>query len=73
MKDTSSWFAWVSENYQSLQVKYPGKWVAVHDNKVIAVGDTSEEADQKARLLVGSETRLLIEHIASGDLYVFVI
>ncbi|MFW9997065.1 MAG: DUF5678 domain-containing protein [Candidatus Odinarchaeota archaeon] len=71
MKDTSSWFAWVTENYQSLQEQYPGKWVAIHGNEVIAVGDTSEEADQKARLLVGPETRLLIEYIASGDLHAF--
>ena len=71
MSDVSNWFAWVTEHYLALQEKYAGKYIVVHNNKVVAVGETSEEAVHKARLLLGEDEQLLIEFIESGDIYAF--
>ena len=37
-------FAWLTNNSSDLYRKYAGKWIAVHDGKVIGVGDTAIEA-----------------------------
>ena len=42
-------FNWLVEHGQEIFEKYPGKWVAVHDGKIIGVGDTAPEAAAKAR------------------------
>jgi len=58
----------ISEQYIELQKKYPDKWVAISENKVIASGDSfgkvRAEAKQKAKAYV-------MEYILSGDLFVF--
>ena len=39
---------WLAENGLELSIKYPGKWIAVHDGQVIGVGDTLAEAGEQA-------------------------
>lgn len=39
---------WLAEHGLELSEKYPGKWVAVHDQEVIGVGDTLAEAGEQA-------------------------
>ena len=41
-------FAWLVENSTDLFQKYPGKWIAVRDGKVIGVGDTAPQAADEA-------------------------
>ncbi len=41
-------FAWLVEHSSDLFQKYPGKWIAVHDGKVIGVGDTAPQAADQA-------------------------
>ena len=36
------------ENNRLLNEKYAGKWVAIADGKLVAVGDTAPEAAEKA-------------------------
>jgi hypothetical protein len=49
MKTTD--FSWLAEHGVELHNKYAGKWIAVYDGEVIAVGDTATDvaalADQK--------------------------
>jgi len=58
----------IREQYIELQKRYPDKWVAISENKVIASGDSfgkvKAEAKQKAKVYV-------MEYILSGDLFVF--
>lgn len=42
-------FAWLVEHGPELDKKYAGKWIAVLDEAVIAVGDTAVEVDALAR------------------------
>lgn len=42
-------FNWLVENGPEIATNYAGKWIAVHDGKVIGVGDTAPEADAQAR------------------------
>ena len=37
-------FAWLIEHDAELHDKYRGKWIAVHDGKIVGVGDTAPEA-----------------------------
>lgn len=41
-------FNWLVEHGPELHRDYPGKWVAVHDGRVIGVGDTAVEAARLA-------------------------
>ncbi len=45
----SSDFAWLIEHGPEIFEKYAGKWIAVHDEEVIGVGDTATEAANQAR------------------------
>lgn len=42
-------FNWLVENGPEIVERYAGKWIAVHDGKVIGVGETAPEADAQAR------------------------
>ncbi len=39
---------WLAEHSLDLAIWYPGKWIAVRDGRVIAVGDTLAEANREA-------------------------
>ncbi len=41
-------FAWLTEYGSELFRDYAGKWIAVHDGKVIGVGETATEAAEQA-------------------------
>ena len=40
---------WLAENSTDVYRRYPGRWIALRQDQVIAVGDTATEVDQKAR------------------------
>ncbi len=40
---------WIKTHFNELREKYPGKYVAVYKNKVIASGFTSEEVLKKVK------------------------
>ncbi len=42
-------FNWLVEHGPEIFREYAGKWIAVHDGKVIGVGDTAPEAAAQAR------------------------
>jgi hypothetical protein len=42
-------FTWLIEQGADIFKKYAGKWIAVHDGKIIGVGDTATEAAERAR------------------------
>lgn len=42
-------FSWLIDHGQELFEKYRGKWIAVHNEEVIGVGETATEAAAAAR------------------------
>ena len=42
-------FHWLNAHGDELAEKYAGKWIAVHDEKIVGIGDTAVEADEQAR------------------------
>jgi len=64
---------WLYGNYKTLQEKYSGKYVVVFEEHVIAIGDSVEEVDSKAKLIVPKDNEFLIEFIERGDLYAYYI
>ena len=40
---------WIVEHFSKLVTKYSGKYVAVVNEKLVAVGDTGKEVEVKAR------------------------
>ena len=62
---------WLHANYKDLQEKYAGKYVAIYEEEIIAVGDSYDEVNSKARLLIPNQTEYLIEFIERGDLYAY--
>jgi hypothetical protein len=40
---------WIVEHFSELVTKYSGKYVAVVNEKLVAVGDTGKEVEDKAR------------------------
>ncbi|MHA1649501.1 MAG: DUF5678 domain-containing protein [Candidatus Helarchaeota archaeon] len=62
---------WLHANYKDLQEKYAGKYVAIYKEEIIAVGDSYDEVNSKARLLIPNQTEYLIEFIERGDLYAY--
>ena len=63
---------WLEENFPNLQEKYAGKYIAVQNKEIIAVGDTYSEAYRKAKL-VSPEKEFVIDFIDRGDLHAFTI
>ena len=64
-------FAWVSDQLSKLQKRYPGKFVAISDRKVIAVADNWEDVERRALQVLKPSGSFIIEFIESGDLYAF--
>lgn len=42
-------FAWLNEHGPEIFREYRGKWIAVHDGRIVGVGDTATEAAEQAR------------------------
>lgn len=42
-------FNWLIEKGPEIFEKYRGKWIAVHDEEVIGIGETAPEAAEEAR------------------------
>lgn len=42
-------FNWLTEHSLELSREYRGKWIAIHNGRVISIGDTAVEVDKKAR------------------------
>ena len=60
-------FNWLVEHSPEIFEKYAGKWIAVHDGKIVGVGDTAPEAAKQAREKVG-DGRFVLEAVdAEGD------
>ncbi len=52
-------FAWLINNGPQIYEKYAGKWIAVHESKVVGVGATATEAATHARKAIGSDEFIL--------------
>jgi hypothetical protein len=65
MKDND--FQWLADHGPELHQKYAGKWVAIHDGKVVGVGDTAVEASQKAETETGGRDFVLQALDAEAD------
>ena len=63
---------WLEENFPNLQKKYAGKYIAVQNKEIIAVGNTYPETYRKAKL-VSPEKEFTIDFIDRGDLHAFTI
>ena len=50
---TQTDFTRLVEHGPELFRTYPGKWIAVHNGKVVGVGDTATEAAEQARAQTG--------------------
>ena len=48
---------WGEENYSDLMRKYPEKWVAIVDKKVVGVGRSISEAEKEAYKKTGIEIK----------------
>ncbi len=64
-------FAWVSNNLNDLQKKYPGKFIAVSYERVVAVADNWEDIERRAKQVLKLNESFIVEFIESGDLYAF--
>lgn len=42
-------FAWLAEHAPEVAKQHAGKWIAVHDGRIVGVGDTATEAAAEAR------------------------
>lgn len=62
---------WLYGNYKILQEKYSGKYVAIFEEQVIAIGESVEEVDSKVKLILPKDKEFLIEFIERGDLYAY--
>ncbi len=62
---------WLHANYTQIQEKYAGKYVAIYDEEIIAIGDSFDEVNSKAKLIVPKQKGFLIEFIERGDLYAY--
>jgi len=47
-KDFISAISWIEEHRKDLHKQYQGKWIAVYDNKVVAVGKKISAVEKKA-------------------------
>ena len=60
-------FAWLSEHSIEIAAMYAGKWIAVHDGKIIAVGDTATEVVEQADVVVPDGDFVLEAVEGEGD------
>lgn len=66
--ETSS--AFVSRSYQKIQEKYPNKFIAVENNKIILAGPNVEDMINELRSMNKDPSRILIEFIPEKGLIV---
>lgn len=60
-------FGWLSDHSPELYRQYAGKWIAVHDGKVIGVGDTATEVAAQADCMQPDGDYILEALDLSGD------
>ena len=51
---SSSDFGWLIEHGPEIYKQYAGKWIAVHDGRIVGVGETATEAAEAARAEVAN-------------------
>jgi hypothetical protein len=57
---------WVVEHFSELVTKYAGKYIAVVNESLVAVGDSGKEVEDKARA-IAPETRVCNAHDPCHD------
>lgn len=62
---------WLHANYKELQEKYAGKYIAIYNEEIVAIGDSYDEVNSKAKLIIPNQPDYLIEFIERGDLYAY--
>ncbi len=60
---------WLYTNYKTLQEKYAGKYIAIYNADIIAIGDSYDEVNSKATLIVPNQAEYLIEFIQRGAVF----
>lgn len=60
---------WLKEHYKELQNKYPDKYIAIQNEKILAAGDTIEEVYIRARSL--SSRLFILEFIKKSDIFLY--
>lgn len=73
MTDEQSDFVWVTQHADELEEKYAGRFIAIAQQQVVAVGDSHEDALRRAKGVVEAGVPILIKRVDSGELYVFFI
>jgi Family of unknown function (DUF5678) len=59
---------WLAEHGLELSARYPGKWVAVHEGRVIGVGANMLQAEREALALCPQHDFILEEIDVESDL-----
>ncbi|MHA2365546.1 MAG: DUF5678 domain-containing protein [Candidatus Hodarchaeales archaeon] len=62
---------WVHSNYEKLLEKYSGKYLAIFNSDIIAVGETIGEVETKVELILKNNGEYLVEFIDRGDLHAY--
>ena len=57
---------WIVKHFEKLVEKYGGKYIAVVDEKIVAIGDSPKEVDRKAREQFPDETPSVI-HVPTKE------
>ena len=63
---------WLRENLKELRQKYPDRFIAVYDRKVVAVGDALADAQKKASNAGIDPKKCVIQLILTQD-YIWVL
>ena len=63
----SSTVRWVSEQYDTLVLKYAKHWVLIKDSKVLFSDRRFDVVQKRAQELCGPSDDCVIEYIDSGD------
>ena len=59
---------WFTEHSEELSYKYPGKHLAIVDDKVVAVGDTIREVYEKAKAKFPGKNYLRLTYLLMKSL-----
>jgi len=60
--------AWLAEHSLEITREYAGKWIAVHEGRVVGVGATAVEAANQARL-VCPDGAFILEAVDADVIY----